>query len=103
MHLEIGRAVVANVVDHITAHRGDMGRFLDTGNLQSLCKPCHDGHKQAQEHNAGGILRGAGHGGQPLDLAHPWYQNPPQGGDEKSQPPQLRTGHVPSSAGPRNG
>lgn len=33
------------VVDHIRAHRGDERLFWDTGNLQALCKPCHDGPK----------------------------------------------------------
>lgn len=28
-------------VDHIVPHGGDWGRFLDVGNLQSLCKACH--------------------------------------------------------------
>lgn len=32
----------ATVVDHITPHRGDWARFTDRGNLQSLCKSCHD-------------------------------------------------------------
>ena len=33
---------VATTVDHIIEHRGDEGLFLDAGNLQSLCKRCHD-------------------------------------------------------------
>ena len=32
----------ATVVDHIVPHRGDWAKFTDRGNLQSLCKPCHD-------------------------------------------------------------
>ena len=37
-----GRRVRATVVDHIQPHRGDRALFLDPGNLQSLCKNCHD-------------------------------------------------------------
>jgi len=37
------------VADHITPHRGDEFLFWDAGNLQCLCKPCHDRHKQRQE------------------------------------------------------
>lgn len=28
-------------VDHIIPHRGDLARFLDAGNLQTLCHRCH--------------------------------------------------------------
>jgi 5-methylcytosine-specific restriction endonuclease McrA len=31
------------VVDHVTPHKGDNGRFFDRDNLQALCKICHDG------------------------------------------------------------
>lgn len=74
MHQALGQLVVAEVVDHIRQHKGDEQAFFDRANLQSLCKACHDGHKQAQEHSPGGILRGAGHDGAPLDLAHPWHR-----------------------------
>jgi len=76
MHQAIGQLVPAEVVDHITPHKGDLSRFYDPANLQSLCKRCHDGHKQAQEANADGLLRGAGHDGKPLDLAHPRHHDP---------------------------
>ena len=49
MHRDGGRTVPATVVDHITPHRGDPLLFWDRTNWQSLCKPCHDGRKQAQE------------------------------------------------------
>ena len=39
----------ANTVDHIVAHRGDMNKFFDRGNLQSLCKTCHSSTKQRLE------------------------------------------------------
>lgn len=76
MHAELGRVVEARVVDHITPHRGDEELFFNRGNLQSLCKICHDAAKQAQERSAHGLLRGAGLDGQPLDLAHPWHARP---------------------------
>lgn len=38
----------ATVVDHVQPHRGDWDRFIDRGNLQSLCKGCHD-RKTARE------------------------------------------------------
>jgi len=100
MHQELGQTVMASVVDHQVPHRGDADLFLDAANLQSLCKQCHDAHKQAQEHNRDGVLRGAGLTGQPLDLAHPWHQ---QGGDQKSARPLVKTGRLPTLAAPRNG
>lgn len=41
------------VCDHIQPHRGDEMLFWDEGNLQTLCKPCHDRLKQAEERRAG--------------------------------------------------
>lgn len=37
------------VADHIKPHRGDASLFWDDGNLQCLCKSCHDTFKQAEE------------------------------------------------------
>lgn len=37
------------VADHIEPHRGDPSLFFDLGNLQTLCKTCHDTHKQRAE------------------------------------------------------
>lgn len=37
------------VCDHRRPHRGDERLFWDQNNLQTLCKPCHDGPKQAEE------------------------------------------------------
>lgn len=42
----------ATVVDHVEPHRGDWTKFIDRGNLQSLCKHHHDqktAREQAQE------------------------------------------------------
>ncbi len=37
------------VADHVRPHRGDAGLFWDEGNVQTLCKTCHDGAKQREE------------------------------------------------------
>lgn len=68
----LGRVTPATVVDHITPHRGDEGLFWDQSNWQPLCKPCHDGAKQALEKS--GTLRGSDLGGIPLDVQHPWHR-----------------------------
>ncbi|MBS4762126.1 HNH endonuclease [Carnobacteriaceae bacterium zg-ZUI252] len=36
-----GKIVVADCVDHIIAHKGDMKLFWDVNNWQSLCNSCH--------------------------------------------------------------
>lgn len=41
-HEERGKLVLANVVDHIIDHKGDMKLFWDSSNWQPLCKQCHD-------------------------------------------------------------
>lgn len=66
----LGRVVAATVVDHRKPHRGDESMFFDAENLQSLCKPCHDGAKQELEKS--GTLRGCGLDGLPLDANHHW-------------------------------
>jgi len=43
-----GVVTAAEVVDHIIPHKGDKKLFWDEGNLQSLCKECHD-RKTAKE------------------------------------------------------
>jgi 5-methylcytosine-specific restriction protein A len=45
------------VADHKTPHRGDPALFWDEDNVETLCKPCHDKAKQAEERAA----RAAGH------------------------------------------
>lgn len=40
------------IADHREPHRGDERRFWDEGNVWTLCKPCHDGAKQAEERRA---------------------------------------------------
>ena len=44
--LDQGLIVPATVVDHVVRHAGHADPlFWDTGNLQSLCKRCHDSIK----------------------------------------------------------
>jgi 5-methylcytosine-specific restriction protein A len=38
------------VADHKRPHRGDPVLFWNPLNVWTLCKPCHDGRKQAAEH-----------------------------------------------------
>lgn len=40
--LQENRLTPATVVDHIIPHRGDDKLFWDQGNLQAICKTCHD-------------------------------------------------------------
>lgn len=42
------------VADHIRPHRGDPDLFWSDTNLQTLCKPCHDSAKQAEERGGAG-------------------------------------------------
>lgn len=76
-HQKRGHIVPATVVDHITPHRGDQTLFWDKTNWQSLCKQCHDGHKQRLER--GGAITGCDVTGLPLDPAHHWAKPSPGG------------------------
>lgn len=49
----------ATVVDHIKPHKGDETLFFAADNLQSLCKPCHDGTKQRIELGQNVVMFGA--------------------------------------------
>lgn len=51
------RVTVAEVVDHIVPHRGDMALFWKRANWQAMSKQCHD-KKTARED--GGFGRGGG-------------------------------------------
>ena len=46
MCMKIDGATSRLVCDHVRSHKGDEQLFWDEGNLQTLCKPCHDGLKQ---------------------------------------------------------
>lgn len=41
------------VCDHKRAHHGDPDLFWSETNLQTMCKPCHDGPKQRQDRGGG--------------------------------------------------
>lgn len=43
-----GETVVATVANHIKPHRGNWTLFAE-GELESLCKPCHDGEAQRED------------------------------------------------------
>jgi hypothetical protein len=62
---------VAEVVDHITPHKGDWNAFWLTP-LQALCKGCHDSPKKLVEIR--GYDTSVGLDGWPLDPQHPVYQ-----------------------------
>jgi|SRR5215471_4768325 len=59
----------AEIVDHITHHRGNWNAFW-LGELQSLCKDCHDSAKQQIEHK-GYDPYWVGDDGWPADPNHP--------------------------------
>ncbi len=67
-----GKLVVAIIVHHMTAHKGDWELFLDFDNLQSVCKDCHDGSIQREEKS--GYRVGHTADGRPVDPQHPWNQ-----------------------------
>src|SRR5215831_13411504 len=46
--LQRGIVTRANVVDHVTPHKGDWTDFI-TEELQSLCEPCHNSAKRQIE------------------------------------------------------
>lgn len=64
-----GRSRIATVADHVVPHRGDPHRFWH-GDLMSLCEPCHNGEKQAEE--AKGFSLAFDAEGWPMDPAHPF-------------------------------
>jgi len=55
---------MAEVVDHITPHKGNEQLFYD-GPFQSLCKLHHDSTKQSDERT--GNIKGSDINGEPLD------------------------------------
>lgn len=59
----------ATVVHHIIAHKGNRVLFFDMNNLQSLCKPHHDGEAQSEELR--GYSTAVDNDGWPLDPRHP--------------------------------
>lgn len=70
---EFGQLVPATIVDHVNPHRGNWLAFWG-GPFQSLCKPCHDRHKQADEGR--GFSSATGPDGWPTDSRHPMNREP---------------------------
>jgi 5-methylcytosine-specific restriction protein A len=68
-HLRLGLLEPATVANHVIPHRGNWTLF-STGELESVCKACHDGPIQAEE--AAGAVKGNDVSGRPLDPRHPW-------------------------------
>lgn len=67
---QLGYVTAATVVDHIVPHRGDYELFWKDGNHQSLCKACHDRHKQRIEKSGQEV--GCDKSGMPLAADHHW-------------------------------
>lgn len=65
MCADAGLIVQATVCDHITPHKGNPALFYG-GPFQSLCKPCHDRHKQSQD-RTGKATPQRGPDGWPID------------------------------------
>ena len=68
-----GVITAATVCDHVTAHKGNRELFFSFENTQSLCKPCHDSVKQAEERR--GHVIGTDAKGRPIDPDHPWNRH----------------------------
>ncbi len=65
MCMEMGKVAAASIADHKLRHNGDAELFW-FGELQSLCKHCHDSHKQSEE-RTGKRKRVTGPDGWPID------------------------------------
>lgn len=46
-----GRVTVANEVDHVIPHKGNLSLFWNRANWSALCKPCHS--KKTAKENGG--------------------------------------------------
>jgi hypothetical protein len=63
------RAVLATVVDHRVAHRGDQKLFWDRSNWQALCLAHHNAAKQSEDRL--GFSGQVDRDGWPIDPRHP--------------------------------
>ena len=61
---------IADTVNHIRPHKGDWTLFNNTGNLESVCKQCHDSTIQFQEIH--GYDKTVELDGWPVDPEHPF-------------------------------
>lgn len=66
-----GLVVIAVIADHVKPHKGDWNSFW-LGELQSLCRNCHESGKKFEE--ARGFRSDIGADGLPLDPTHPFYK-----------------------------
>jgi hypothetical protein len=80
---ELGHICPATIADHVVPHAGDWHRFW-FGDLQSLCKQCHDKWKRIEEEQ--GYRPGYGEDGCPLDPKHPAYAARSPSEQRKSNP-----------------
>jgi 5-methylcytosine-specific restriction enzyme A len=71
---ERGINTPGEVVDHVIPHNGDVNLFY-CGQLQTLCRNCHDRDKRNAELH--GFRPDAGVDGFPLDKRHPFYRERP--------------------------
>ena len=67
-----GCTTVAQHVDHVTPHSGDLRLFWDRHNWQGLCQPCHN-RKTAKERIGGQPMLYDEHG-MPMSPDHHWNQ-----------------------------
>jgi hypothetical protein len=72
-----GFTIAATICDHAKPHKGDPEAFYN-GPFVSLCKPCHDGPKQAEERTDRpskriGYAPDTGTDGLPRDPRHPFF------------------------------
>lgn len=61
-HLARGEVAQASVANHKIPHKGDWQLFI-AGELESVCKPCHDGEVQRDERAAARQRQGPWGGG----------------------------------------
>lgn len=69
IHKAQGKIIPATIADHVVPHKGDETLFF-RGDLQSLCKECHDSYKQRLEKS--GTIIGCDSDGFPIDPNHHW-------------------------------
>ena len=67
-----GLVVPATVANHVIPHRGDSVLFWE-GELESVCKPHHDGAIQSEERR--GFRVGNDLNGRPTAPDHPWNRS----------------------------
>lgn len=89
-----GRYVQATVADHIVPHKGD-ARLFWKGELQSLCKPCHDSLK-AQQERGGRIAIYCKHG-LSLDPSSEWHCSQCTGGGPSTSASNASATAAPAS------